>query len=81
MSELLKLYPSIKPYETGFMIKGEHEIYYEQAGNPNGNLLSFYMAGQVEEAAKLLEGSSTLRPIESLCLTKEDAAEANLMLV
>src|SRR6056300_652234 len=45
MSELLKLYPSIKPYETGFMIKGEHEIYYEQAGNPNGKPAVFLHGG------------------------------------
>ncbi len=45
MSKLLKLYPSIKPYETGFMIKGEHEIYYEQAGNPNGKPAVFLHGG------------------------------------
>ena len=45
MSELLKLYPSIKPYDTGFMITGEHEIYYEQAGNPNGKPAVFLHGG------------------------------------
>ena len=45
MSEQLNLYPPIKPYDTGFMIAGEHEIYYEQCGNPNGKPAVFLHGG------------------------------------
>lgn len=37
MSERLNLYPSIEPYETGFLkVSDLHEIYYEVSGNPRG---------------------------------------------
>tara|TARA_B100001778_G_C18563879_1_gene619083 strand:+ start:503 stop:1462 length:960 start_codon:yes stop_codon:yes gene_type:complete len=45
MTEQLNLYPSIKPYDTGFMNSGEHEIYYEQCGNPNGKPAVFLHGG------------------------------------
>ena len=45
MTEPLNLYPAIKPYETGYMIAGEHEIYYEQCGNPNGKPAVFLHGG------------------------------------
>ena len=45
MTEHLTLYPAIKPYDTGFMIAGEHEIYYEQCGNPNGKPAVFLHGG------------------------------------
>ena len=45
MTEHLKLYPAIKPYDTGFMIAGEHKIYYEQCGNPNGKPAVFLHGG------------------------------------
>ena len=45
MTELINLYPSIKPYDTGFMAAGEHEIYYEQCGNPNGKPAVFLHGG------------------------------------
>ncbi len=45
MAELINLYPSIKPYDTGFMAAGEHEIYYEQCGNPNGKPAVFLHGG------------------------------------
>jgi len=45
MTELINLYPSIKPYDTGFMVVGEHEIYYEQCGNPNGKPAVFLHGG------------------------------------
>ena len=43
------------------------------------NLLSFCMAVLVEVEVKLSEDSLIRRPIESLCLIKEDVAEASLM--
>ena len=45
MTEQLKLYPAIKPFDTGFMIADEHEIYYEQCGNPNGKPAVFLHGG------------------------------------
>ena len=45
MNEQLNLYPPIKPYDTGFMNSGEHEIYYEQCGNPNGKPAIFLHGG------------------------------------
>ena len=45
MTEQLKLYPAIQPYDTGFMVEGEHEIYYEQCGNPNGKPAVFLHGG------------------------------------
>ena len=45
MNEHLNLYPPIKPYDTGFMNSGEHEIYYEQSGNPNGKPAVFLHGG------------------------------------
>ncbi|MDO4241903.1 MAG: prolyl aminopeptidase [Microbacteriaceae bacterium] len=37
MTEKRTLYPSIEPYDTGRLDVGDgHEIYYEQAGNPEG---------------------------------------------
>lgn len=29
-------YPDITPYDTGFLKRGEHSLYYEKNGNPNG---------------------------------------------
>ena len=45
MTEQFKLYPSINPYDTGFMMAGEHEIYFEQCGNPNGKPAVFLHGG------------------------------------
>ncbi|MDA8709866.1 prolyl aminopeptidase, partial [Gammaproteobacteria bacterium] len=45
MTEHLKLYPAIKPYDTGFISADEHEIYYEQSGNPNGKPAVFLHGG------------------------------------
>ena len=45
MTEQLKLYPPIQPYDTGFIVAGEHEIYYEQCGNPNGKPAVFLHGG------------------------------------
>ena len=44
-NEQLKLYPSIEPYDQGFMPAGEHEIYYEQCGNPDGKPAVFFHGG------------------------------------
>ena len=40
-----KLFPSIEPYESGYIKKGIHEIYYEQCGNPKGKPAIFLHGG------------------------------------
>ena len=40
-----KLFPPIEPYDTGFLKKGKHEIYYEQCGNPKGKPAIFLHGG------------------------------------
>ena len=48
-----KLYPSIGPFDTGFIKKGIHEIYYEQCGNPKGKPAVFLHGGPGGGAGKL----------------------------
>ena len=45
MSQQLTLYPPCKPYDSDFMNIDEHEIYYEQCGNPNGKPAVFLHGG------------------------------------
>ena len=45
MSDILKLFPAIEPFNTGYMERGCHEIYYEQCGNPNGKPAVFLHGG------------------------------------
>ena len=40
-----KLFPAIKPFDSGFIQKGVHEIYYEQCGNPKGKPAVFLHGG------------------------------------
>ena len=40
-----KLFPAIEPYNTGFLKKGKHKIYYEQCGNPKGKPAIFLHGG------------------------------------
>ena len=40
-----KLFPPVEPYDTGFLKKGKHEIYYEQCGNPKGKPAIFLHGG------------------------------------
>ena len=39
------LFPAIEPYDTGFLKKGKHKIYYEQCGNPKGKPAIFLHGG------------------------------------
>ena len=42
----MKLFPAIKPYEQGFLrVSKEHEVYYEQSGNPRGKPVLFVHGG------------------------------------
>ena len=45
MSDNLKLFPAIEPFNTGYMERGCHEIYYEQCGNPDGKPAVFRHGG------------------------------------
>ncbi len=40
-----KLFPPIEPFDSGFLKKGKHEIYYEQCGNPRGKPAIFLHGG------------------------------------
>ena len=40
-----KLFPAIEPFDSGYITKGIHEIYYEQCGNPKGKPLIFLHGG------------------------------------
>jgi proline iminopeptidase len=45
MKDRLNLYPEIKPYDSGFMDVDEHQVYYEQCGNPDGKPAVFLHGG------------------------------------
>ena len=45
MTNQLNLYPRINPYDSGFINGDEHNIYYEQSGNPNGKPAIFLHGG------------------------------------
>ena len=45
MSDILKLFPAIEPFNSGYMERGCHEIYYEQCGNPDGKPAVFLHGG------------------------------------
>ena len=44
-NEQLKLFPPIEPFDKGFMTRDQHEIYFEQCGNPNGKPAVFLHGG------------------------------------
>tara|TARA_B100000902_G_scaffold135662_1_gene133968 strand:+ start:96 stop:1052 length:957 start_codon:yes stop_codon:yes gene_type:complete len=45
MKDLVNLYPEIQPYNSGFMDVDEHQVYYEQCGNPDGKPAVFLHGG------------------------------------
>ena len=45
MSEIFTLFPPIEPFNSGFMKRDGHQIYYEQCGNPNGKPAVFLHGG------------------------------------
>ena len=45
MTDRLNLYPDIQPYDSGFMDVDEHQVYYEQCGNPDGKPAVFLHGG------------------------------------
>ena len=45
MSETFTLFPTIEPFNSGFMERDGHQIYYEQCGNSNGKPAVFLHGG------------------------------------
>ena len=45
MENQLNLYPKIKPYDSGFLNIDQHQVYFEQCGNPNGKPALFLHGG------------------------------------
>ena len=45
MENQLNLYPKIKPYDSGFLNVDEHQVYFEQCGNPKGKPAVFLHGG------------------------------------
>lgn len=45
MSEVFSLYPPIEPFNSGYMERDGHQIYFEQCGNPNGKPAVFLHGG------------------------------------
>ncbi len=48
-----KLFPPIEPFDSGFIDKGVHKVYYEQCGNPTGKPAIFLHGGPGGGAGKL----------------------------
>ena len=48
-----KLFPPLDPFDTGYIKKGVHSIYYEQCGNPKGKPAIFLHGGPGGGAGKL----------------------------
>ena len=71
-----KLFPSIEPFDTGFIKKGIHEIYYEQSGNPKGKPAIFLHGGPGGGGGTLSSVFLIQKNIELLFLIKEAAGEA-----
>lgn len=45
-ADLRTLYPAIEPYDSGHLaVGGEHQVYYEQCGNPDGKPVVFVHGG------------------------------------
>ena len=45
MENQLNLYPKVKPYDSGFLNVDQHQVYFEQCGNPNGKPALFLHGG------------------------------------
>ena len=45
MENQLNLYPKIKSYDSGFLNVDQHQVYFEQCGNPNGKPALFLHGG------------------------------------
>jgi proline iminopeptidase len=53
LNKTKKLFPPIEPFDSGYLEKGMHSIYYEQCGNPNGKPAIFLHGGPGGGTGKL----------------------------
>ena len=53
LNKTKKLFPPIDPFDTGYIKKGVHSIYYEQCGNPKGKPAIFLHGGPGGGSGKL----------------------------
>ena len=53
LNKTKKLFPPIEPFNTGYLKKGVHSIYYEECGNPKGKPAIFLHGGPGGGAGKL----------------------------
>jgi hypothetical protein len=47
MTNQLNLYPKIKPYDSGFLNVDQHQVYFEQCGNPINLKNSYLKLGEL----------------------------------
>ena len=50
LNKTRKLFPPIEPFDSGYLDKGIHSIYYEQCGNPKGKPAIFLHGGPGAQA-------------------------------
>ena len=81
MSDMLKLFPAIEPFNTGYMERGCHEIYYEQCGNPDGKPAVFLHGGPGGGGSTTVRRFFNPERYHIVFLTKEVAEEVSLMAV
>ena len=56
MTRMLTLFQNIEPYSLGYLECDEHEIYYEECGNPNGKPAVFLHGGPGGGGSKKVRG-------------------------
>ena len=61
------LYPEIEPYQTAFLERDGHRLYYELSGNPEGPTALFLHGGPGGGTSPRVRRSSTLRATGSCC--------------
>ena len=76
-----KLFPAIEPFDSGYITKGIHEIYYEQCGNPKGKPLIFLHGENGGGSGSFSNDSLILKSIVLFSLINEVVARANRTLV
>ena len=54
MKDQLSLYPPIEPYDSGFLEADNHQVYYEQCGNPDGKPAVFLHGGPGGGGSKIV---------------------------
>ncbi|MDA1381218.1 hypothetical protein PCI56_18930 [Plesiomonas shigelloides subsp. oncorhynchi] len=65
---MFHLYPPIQPYYSGFIRRGQHQIYLEQVGNPQGLPVLFVHGGPGRGAMRPAGAFSIRSAFGSFCL-------------